>query len=135
MITAIYEIKYFLRTAYRDTKNVSGSTTELKFQGLCQGSEVDPAWWAVIIITIICAHKRKGNDGHFVCPISNLTGHLAALLYVYDTDLIHINLKDEETVTLAHQAMQYIISNWGQLLIASGGAFKPPKCFYHIISF
>ena len=68
-------------------------------------------------------------------PISNLTGHLAALLFVDDTDMIHINLKAEETATVAHQYMQNIISNWGQLLIASRGAFKPPKCFYHLISF
>ncbi len=25
--------------------------------------------------------------------------------------------------------------SWGNLLIASGGALKPPKCFSHIISF
>ena len=70
-----------------------------------------------------------------VCPISNLTINLAALLFVDDTDLIHINLKAEETVTVAHPAMQDSISNWGQLLIASVRAFKPPKCFYHLISF
>ena len=38
-------------------------------------------------------------------------------------------------MTVAHQAIQDSISNWGQLLIASGGEFKPPKCFYHLISF
>ena len=46
-----------------------------------------------------------------VCPISNLTINLAALLFVDDTDLIHINLKAEETVTVAHQFMQDSISN------------------------
>ena len=70
-----------------------------------------------------------------MCPISNLTVHLAALLFVDDTDMIHINLKVEEPATVAHQSMQYSIYNWGQLIIASGGAFKPPKCFYHLISF
>ena len=81
MLTEIEEMKYFLRTAYGDPKSVSGSTIKLKFQGLCQGSGVAPAGWAVIIITILCAHKRKGNFGHVVCTISNLTGHLAALLF------------------------------------------------------
>ena len=95
MLTSIEEMKYFLWTAYGDSKNFSGSTIELKFQGLCQGSGAAPEGWAVIIITIICAHKSKGRSGHFVCPISNLNGHLEALLFVDDTDLIHINLKDE----------------------------------------
>ena len=31
--------------------------------------------------------------------------------------------------------MQDSISNWGQLLIASGGAFKPPKYSYRLILF
>ena len=121
--------------AYIDSINFAGSTIEFKFQGLCQGSGAATAGWAVIIITILCAHKRKVHGGHFVCPISNLNGHLLALLFVVDTDLIHINLKEEETETLAHQIIQDSISNWGQLLIASGWAFKPLKCFYHLISF
>ena len=70
-----------------------------------------------------------------MCPIYDLTGHLAALLFVDYTNLIHINLKAEETVTVAHQSMQDSISNWGQILTVSGYAFKQPKCFYHLISF
>ena len=93
MLTAIEEMKYLLCTAYGDSKNVSGSTIELNFQGLYQGSGAAPSGWEVISITIICAHNSKGHGGHFVCPISNLTGHLVALLFVDDTDLIHINLK------------------------------------------
>ena len=72
-------MKYFLRTAYENSKNFAGSTIELNFQGLCQGSGAVPTGWAVISITIICAHKSKGHGGHFVCPVSDLTGHLADL--------------------------------------------------------
>ena len=65
-----------------------------------------------------------------------MTGHLAAILFVDDTDLItHIDMSWDETVTQAHQAMQNSIDNWGKLLIASGGAFKPEKYFSHLISF
>ena len=118
MLTAIEEIKYFLWTAYGESKNVSDSTTELNFQGLCQGSGAVPTGWAVIIITIICSHKRKVHGGHFVCLIFNLTRNLAALLFVDDTDMIYINLKAEETVTVTHKDTQDSISNWGQLIIA-----------------
>ncbi len=34
-----------------------------------------------------------------------------------------------------HQAIQASVSNWGNLLIATGGALQPAKCFYSIISF
>ena len=54
-------MKYFLRTAYRDSKEYVGSTIEMKFQGLCQGKGAAPVGWAVIIITIINDHKREGH--------------------------------------------------------------------------
>ena len=31
--------------------------------------------------------------------------------------------------------MQRSITNWGNLLIATGGSLKPGKCFYHLVSF
>ena len=135
ILTVFEEMKYFLWTAYGDFKKNSGSTIDLQFQGFCKGIGAAQAGLALNSITMFCAHKIKGHGGHFGCPISNLTGHIAALLFVDDTDLIHINLKSEETKTVAHQSMQDSISNWGWLLIASGGAFKPPKCFYHLIYF
>jgi hypothetical protein len=33
------------------------------------------------------------------------------------------------------EALQDAVTNWGRLLIATGGALKPAKCFYHLISF
>ena len=42
MLISNEEIKYFLRTEYRDSKHFSGITIELKFQGLCQGSGAAP---------------------------------------------------------------------------------------------
>ena len=93
MLTEIEKMKHFLQTAYGDSKNVSGSTIELKFQGIFQGNGAALAGSVVISITILCAHKIKGHGGHFVCPISKMNGHLAALLFVDVTDLIQINIK------------------------------------------
>ena len=135
MLTALEEMKYFLRTAYGDSSDFAGSSLSVKFQGLCQGNGAAPAGWAVISITILHAHKGKGHGGHFVCPISNLSGHLAAILFVDDTDILHVNLNKDETVHEAHEALQASVHNWGKLLIGTGGAFKPIKCFFHLISF
>ncbi len=81
------------------------------------------------------AHKVKGHGAHFVCPISNLTGHLAAILFVNNTDIAHMDLRGNDSVAEAHASLQDSIYNWGQLLLATGSAFKPPKCFYHLISY
>jgi hypothetical protein len=73
MLEAIQDMKYFLRTAYGDSKDFANSRIDVKFQGLCQGNgAATPAGWAVISITIVRAHKRKGHGATFVCPISKL---------------------------------------------------------------
>ena len=43
MLKTIEEMKYFLRTAYGDSKQFRGSTIEVKCQGLCQGNGAAPA--------------------------------------------------------------------------------------------
>ncbi len=35
----------------------------------------------------------------------------------------------------AHEELQKSISDWGKVFLATGGALKPAKCFYHLISF
>ena len=112
-----------------------GSSAEVKFQGLTQGNGASPAGWAVISITIINAHKAKGHGALFWCPISHVTGHLAAILFVDDTDILHLRMDHEESIEDAHFALQESVCNWGRLLTATGGAFKPPKCFYYLISY
>ena len=90
MLSTIEEMKYYLRTAYGDSKNFRRHKISLKFQGLCQGNGAAPAGWAVIIITILNTHKKKGHGGKFVCPISQRTGHLAEVLFVDDNDALPI---------------------------------------------
>ena len=135
MLEAIEEMKFYLRTAFGDSKECAGSSVQIKTQGLCQGNGAAPAGWAVISITILNAHKRKGHGAQIVCPISKLSGHLAAILFVDDADVIHVEMEHPETVEETHFALQESIINWGKLLIASGVALKPIKCFYHLISF
>jgi hypothetical protein len=89
----------------------------------------------VISITILNAHKRKGHGATFVCPISNEEVSLAAILFVDDCDLIHIDMNCDDDVFTTFEKMQEAVLNWGNLLIGSGGSYKPEKCFYHLISF
>ena len=82
-----------------------GRNIEVKFQGICQGNGAAPAGWDVISITIINAHKIKGHRGHFICPISRREGHLTAILFIDDTELIHIDMNQYQSVYESHAAM------------------------------
>ncbi len=68
-----------------------------------------------------------------MAPMSLVRRSLLAILYVDDTDLLHINMETEESIVEVHAAIQRAIENWGCLLIATGGTLKPEKCFYHLI--
>jgi hypothetical protein len=109
MLSAIQKMKFFLRTA---------TATRTSAQGNCAA----PAGWAVISIATLGAHKKKGHGAHFLCPISELKTDLAAILYVDDTDIIHLDMSKDESVADTHAALQASVMSWGNLLIATGGA-------------
>ena len=56
-------------------------------------------------------------------------------MFVDDTDLEHLDMTNVQTIEEVHVDFQESILNWGKLLLATGGALKPAKCFYHLISF
>ena len=84
---------------------------------------------------MVGAHGKKGHGAKFICPITHLKHHLSAILYIDDTDLLHIDLSKDETVDDVHSEIQASVNSWGNLLIATGGVLQPAKCFYSIISF
>jgi hypothetical protein len=135
MLGAIENMKFFLRMGCGNSKGFAGGGISIKTQGLTQGNGASLAGWAVISICILGAHGKKGHGAKFYCPISKLKEHLSAILYVDDTDILHIDLTKDKSVDEAHRAIQESVNSWGNLLIATGRALQPNKCFYSIISF
>ena len=84
---------------------------------------------------MIRAHKKKGHGAHFVTPILKTSFHLAGGLFVDDTDLFHLDMRKVETVAEAQACLQEAVISWGNLLNATGGALKPAKCSFYLISF
>jgi hypothetical protein len=84
---------------------------------------------------MINAHKQNGHGVQFKCLLSRESLHTAGSIFVDDTDLEHYNMRKVETTVEAHRKLQESILNWGKLLLATGGALKPVKSFYHLISF
>jgi hypothetical protein len=86
-------------------------------------------------ICILRAHGKKGHGAKFLCPITKLQQHLSAILYVDDTNILHINLTKDKSVDKVHTAIQGSVNSWGKLLIAMGKVLQPQKFFYSVISF
>jgi hypothetical protein len=111
MLGAIENMKFFLRTGFGDSTSFAGGGVSVKTQGLTQGNRASPAGWAVISICIIRAHSKKGHGAKFYCPITNLKHHLSVILYVDDTNLLHIDLSKDETVDEVHRAIQESVNS------------------------
>jgi hypothetical protein len=92
-----------------------------------QGNTTSPAAWSVTSIPMIRAHRRKGHGAHFIAPISGLSCHLIVGLFVDDTNLFHIDMRQIESTLEAHGWLKEAKINWGNLLLATGGALKPVK--------
>jgi hypothetical protein len=105
MLSVIQNMIFFLRTGFGDSTKFAGGGIHIKTQGLTQGNGASPAGWAVISIVIVKAHGKKGHGAKFVCPLSKLVSQLSAIIYVDDTDLLHINLEEDESVEVVHQAI------------------------------
>ncbi len=126
-------MKFFLCTGFGDLINFASLSLSIKIQGLCQGNGASPAGWAVVSICIIGAHKKKGHGAHFTCPITKLKSHITGIIYVDNTDLLHFHMDKDQGKDESFFFLQEAITNRGKLLLASGGALKPIKCFYHLI--
>ena len=89
-------MKFFLLTAFVYSNTFAGSAIEIKTQGLGQGNGAAPAGWCVISITKLRAHGAKGHRAQFIAPMSLVRCSLSAILFVDDTDLLHLNMEVEE---------------------------------------
>jgi len=59
----------------------------------------------------------------------------AGIIYVDNTDLVHFRMDEDQGKDDAFFNLQEAITNWGKLLLATGGALKLIKCFFRLISF
>jgi hypothetical protein len=135
MLSEIQNMRFFLCAAFGDSKELVGACVELKTQGYMQGNGAAPASWAIVSIAIMIVHKWQGHGVTFLCPITNAGQNAVAIMYVDDTDLLHLNMSMDESVQDTHAALQGSINSWSQLLIVTGRSLKPEKCFYYLISY
>ena len=98
MLETIQKMKFYLRTAYGDSKTFAALTIKIKTQGLGQGNRASPAGWCIISIAILWVHGVKGHGAHFLAPLSQVWHSLSAILYVDDTNLLHLNMNTNKLV-------------------------------------
>ena len=61
MLHALYDMQFFLWTAFEDSETALGSTIYIKMKGLCQSNCVVLAGLAIISTNILCVHEKKDH--------------------------------------------------------------------------
>eukprot|EP00956_Cyclotella_meneghiniana_P022380 scaffold42322_cov25-Cyclotella_meneghiniana.AAC.4 len=128
---------YFIKTGFGISDEPAfGGSAQLgsKLMGLGQGSGAAPGGMRNIITLVDNAYKRMGHGMAATSSISGRILILAAIIYVDDTDLLHwakfYGIEDEEFVRQVQDAN----TDWGMLVHATGGAVKPSKSFWYLMS-
>jgi hypothetical protein len=134
-LLCIQTMRFFLKTGFGLATNSYGGTAETPDLGLTHGSGASPAVWTAISTLIVSAYKAGGHGAHFVSAWSGIILILAALLYVDDTDLLHVASAGDTNEAKFVRKVQLATYHWAKLLQATGGNLKPQKCYCYLLSY
>jgi hypothetical protein len=132
-LRCLQTMHFYLKTGFGLSSTSHGGTPALPYMGLTQGSSASPPVWTAVSTLIVNAYRRAGHGMCLSAGWTPSSEDMAAILYVDDTDLLHLctdrDTSDTEFVTEVGEAT-YL---WAQLLRATGGNLKFAKCFYYLM--
>jgi hypothetical protein len=128
-------MQFFLKTGFGLAKTWYGGSLQNPYMGLVQGSGAAPAAWTAISTVMLLVYKARGHGAHFLYAWSGVILCIAALLYVDDTDLLHMCPTTDTSETQFCCKVQAATYYWASLLQATGGNLKPEKCYWYLLSY
>jgi hypothetical protein len=136
MLRPIQCMKYYLRTAFGDSDAFFISLDNvLAFQGSCQGNKGSPAFWLAVSAFLVCMLHWLGHVARIVSAISRSVLDVVGFLFVDDTDLMTVAKTKTKSPAQVMTRMQDVVDARHGGLRASGGALKPNKCSWCLVSF
>ena len=128
MLKALQIMQFYLRTGFGESRMTYGGSEETPLFGLGQGNGAAPPSFLVLSALVVNAYKRKGHGAKLSSCRMALLFMLAAVMYVDDTDWLHlgksIRMSDDDLVSQVQRAT----TDAGMLSQATGGALKQEKC-------
>lgn len=134
-LLCVQTMQFYLKTGYGLATQSYGGSQGNPYMGLTQGSGAAPAAWSAVSTVILSAYKSRGHGALFASAWSGMVLLVAALLYVDDTDLLHMSRDERASESDFVVAVQTATSYWAKLLQATGGNLKPEKCYWYLLSY
>ncbi len=133
MLSCIQEMRFFQRTGRGDSDTFMGSRPGSDpLKGLCQGNRAAPACWLMLSSLMMSAYKKGGHGSVLISPISGIPIKFLGEIFVDNTDLLTMLPEIFNTAELLPIA-QASLDKWVRLLIATGGALNPSKCYWYMV--
>ena len=134
MLSVIQKMSWHLRTTFGQSKTSFGGTTADPSMGIGQGSTAAPPAFTGQSTIMVNGYKTLGHGAEIYGAWTGDLMKLAALLYVDDSDLLHMFkevMSDDEFL----EKVQRATDDWGGIVKATGGSLKPAKCFWYLMSY
>jgi hypothetical protein len=132
MMTSIQQMRFYQRTGQGDSNTfMVGRSGENPLQGLCQGNGAAPACWLMLSSLMMSVYCRGNHVSTLVLPITGDVIEFMGKIYMDNTNLLTI-LQDVFDSDEVLRTAQKNLDKWAELLIATGGALNPDKCYFGI---
>ena len=126
-LLTLQTMRFWLRTAFGDADESFGGTPDDPFYGISQGGGNAPPSYTATSSVAVVAYKTKNYQPRLRSAITLTVWTLAAILYVDDTDQLHL-ADDEQSAEDFMLKIQDAITFWGMIVLATGGYLKQSKC-------
>jgi len=136
MIKTISSMRHYIRTAYGDSDDYyGGDKISTILQGGIQGNGAASPIFIAISCVLLQFLQSFVQGFHIQTAITLTILSIAAIMYVDDTDLLVAAKSHHEPIQGVISRMQKSIKIWRQGVIQTGGALRPEKCKWFLISF
>jgi hypothetical protein len=135
MLQPIQQMRYFQRTGRGDSNTyMGGRPADDPLQGICQGNGAGPAMWLILSSLMAKIYRDDGHGSFLTSPITKEEAKFMGQIFVDDTDLLKFlqGLYDIEELM---NSAQRDLDKWTELLIATGGALNPGKCYWYLVKY
>jgi hypothetical protein len=93
-----------------------------------------PSGFSSVSSLMIGALRRLGHASSFSGAWTRILFCLVAIIYVDDTDLLLRAKSRELTLEDFYNDCQSAVTDWGKIVLSTGGYLKASKCFWYIMA-
>lgn len=135
MINTLCYMKHYIRTAYGDSDDFYTGSQDKPLQGGVQGNGAAAPIFIAISCVMLNYFESLMTGFRIQTALSLTILSIAAVMYVDDTDILISANGPNETRASIIQRTQKAADIWNNAITQTGGALRPEKCKWYLITF